>query len=88
VLAAALDIIDRDGASALSMRRLARAPRLGDPNRGQMIGDRHGWILGRAALLVRVVDKILGTHGCSRAARSISYPDSPGLSAAVTPAAG
>jgi hypothetical protein len=27
-----------------------------------MIGDHHGQVAGRATLLVRVVDEILGTH--------------------------
>jgi hypothetical protein len=27
-----------------------------------MIGDHHGWTAGRAILLVRAVDEILGTH--------------------------
>jgi len=87
MLVAALDIIDRDGAGTLSRRRLARA--LGrDPNRRQVSGDRHGWIPRRAALLVRVVDRILGAHSCSRAARFITYSDPSGLSAAVTSGGG
>jgi hypothetical protein len=30
-----------------------------------MIGDHHGQVAGRATLLVRVVDEILGTHSSS-----------------------
>ncbi len=41
----------------------------GQERRGHMIGDHHGRSAGRATLLVRAVDAILGTH--SRAAR---YP--------------
>jgi hypothetical protein len=32
-----------------------------------MIGDHHGWTAGRATLLVRAVDEILGTHKTNRA---------------------
>ena len=53
VLAAALEIIDRDGADALSMRRLARA--LG---RDPMIIYRHA--PGKAALLDGVAEAVLG----------------------------
>jgi AcrR family transcriptional regulator len=52
VLAAALDIIDRDGAEALSMRRLARAL-----NRDPMILYRHA--PNKAALLDGVVETVL-----------------------------
>ena len=31
-------------------------------NRRHMPGDQHGRVAGRAALLVRAVDEILGTH--------------------------
>jgi hypothetical protein len=31
-------------------------------NRRHMTGDHHGWMAGRATLLVRAVDEILGTH--------------------------
>jgi len=53
VLAAALEIIDRDGADALSMRRLARAL-----NRDPMIIYRHA--PGKDALLDGVAETILG----------------------------
>src|ERR1700761_1145193 len=52
VLAAALDIIDRDGAEALSMRRLARAL-----DRDPMILYRHA--PNKAALLDGVVETVL-----------------------------
>src|SRR6202050_3650643 len=52
VLAAALDIIDRDGADALSMRRLARAL-----DRDPMILYRHA--PGKAALLDGVAETVL-----------------------------
>ena len=52
VLAAALEIIDRDGADALSMRRLARAL-----NRDPMILYRHA--PGKAALLDGVAETVL-----------------------------
>src|SRR5580700_4538431 len=52
VLAAALEIIDRDGADALSMRRLARAL-----NRDPMILYRHA--PGKAALLDSVAETVL-----------------------------
>ena len=52
VLAAALEIIDRDGADALSMRRLARAL-----NRDPMILYRHAQ--GKAALLDGVAETVL-----------------------------
>src|ERR1700733_11240335 len=52
VLAAALEIIDRDGAEALSMRRLARAL-----NRDPMILYRHA--PGKAALLDGVAETLL-----------------------------
>src|SRR5487761_1804016 len=52
VLAAALQIIDRDGADALSMRRLARAL-----NRDPMILYRHA--PGKAALLDGVAETVL-----------------------------
>jgi AcrR family transcriptional regulator len=52
VLAAALEIIDRDGADALSMRRLARAL-----NRDPMIMYRHA--PGKAALLDGVAETVL-----------------------------
>jgi AcrR family transcriptional regulator len=53
VLAAALEIIDRDGADALSMRRLARAL-----DRDPMIIYRHA--PGKAALLDGVAETVLG----------------------------
>jgi AcrR family transcriptional regulator len=53
VLAAALDIIDRDGADALSMRRLAAAL-----NRDPMIIYRHA--ANKAALLDGVAELVLG----------------------------
>src|ERR1700730_2262917 len=53
VLAAALDIIDRDGADALSMRRLAAAL-----NRDPMIIYRHA--ANKAALLDGVAEVVLG----------------------------
>ena len=52
VLAAALEIIDRDGAGALSMRRLARAL-----DRDPMILYRHA--PGKAALLDGVAETVL-----------------------------
>src|SRR3984957_9970545 len=52
VLAAALEIIDRDGAEALSMRRLARAL-----NRDPMILYRHA--PGKAPLLDGVAETLL-----------------------------
>src|SRR5487761_1582573 len=52
VLAAALQIIDRDGAAALTMRRLARAL-----NRDPMILYRHA--PGKAALLDGVAETVL-----------------------------
>src|ERR1700679_2653328 len=52
VLAAALEIIDRDGAEALSMRRLARAL-----NRDPMILYRHA--TNKAALLDGVAETVL-----------------------------
>jgi AcrR family transcriptional regulator len=52
VLAAALEIIDRDGAEALSMRRLARAL-----DRDPMILYRHA--PGKAALLDGVAETVL-----------------------------
>src|ERR1700704_6027768 len=52
VLAAALEIIDRDGAEALSMRRLARAL-----DRDPMILYRHA--PNKAALLDGVVETVL-----------------------------
>ena len=52
VLAAALEIIDRDGADALSMRRLARAL-----DRDPMILYRH--TPGKAALLDGVAETVL-----------------------------
>src|SRR3984885_5387158 len=52
VLAAALEIIDRDGADALSMRRLARAL-----NRDPMILYRHA--PNKAALLAGVAERVL-----------------------------
>src|SRR3984893_6781848 len=52
VLAAALEIIDRDGADALSMRRLARAL-----DRDPMILYRHA--PGKAALLDGVAETVL-----------------------------
>ncbi|HEX3308847.1 MAG TPA: TetR family transcriptional regulator, partial [Streptosporangiaceae bacterium] len=52
VLAAALEIIDRDGADALSMRRLARAL-----NRDPMILYRHA--PNKAALLDGVAETVL-----------------------------
>ena len=53
VLAAALEIIDRDGAEGLSMRRLARAL-----NRDPMILCRHA--PNKAALLHGVAEMVLG----------------------------
>jgi hypothetical protein len=38
-------------------------------NRGHMTGDHHGLTAGRATLLARAMDEILGTHtltGCDR----------------------
>jgi hypothetical protein len=37
-------------------------------NRRHMSGDHHGWTAGRATLLVRAVDAILGTHSAGRRA--------------------
>jgi hypothetical protein len=37
-------------------------------NRRHMVGDHHGRAAGRATLLVRAVDEILGTHKASRVA--------------------
>ena len=54
LLAAALEIIDRDGADALSTRRLARAP-----DRDPMILYRHA--PGKAALLDGVAETVLAT---------------------------
>jgi hypothetical protein len=41
-------------------------------NRRNMIGDHHGQTAGSAALLVRAMDGILGTHSGRRAAASLS----------------
>jgi hypothetical protein len=49
-------------------------------NRRHMIGDHHGRMTGRATLLVRAVDEILGTHRIKPVlqASGISNCSSPG----------
>ena len=41
-------------------------------NRRHMTGDHHGLMAGRATLLVRAVDEILGTHGSQTIVSRIS----------------
>ena len=75
VLAAALDIIDRDGADALSMRRLARAL-----DRDPMILYRHA--PGKAALLDGVAETVLARLRVDSA--DPDWPASCGRSPAAT----
>src|SRR5258708_13636592 len=81
VLAAALEIIDRDGADALSMRRLARAL-----DRDPMILYRHA--PGKAALLDGVAETVLAHLDVDSAhpdcARHLRQPARP--SRALAPA--
>ena len=75
VLAAALEIIDRDGADALSMRRLARVL-----DRDPMIIYRHA--PGKAALLDGVAETVLAQSRSTAPTRT--GPASCGRSPAAT----
>ena len=75
VLAAALEIIDRDGADALSMRRLARAL-----DRDPMILYRHA--PNKAALLDGVTETVLAQLRVDSA--DPDWPASSGRSPAAT----
>ena len=75
VLAAALQITDRDGTGALSIRRLARAL-----NRDPMILCRHA--PNKAALLNGVAETVLAQlHVDSAAPRQLARTDRPGSGA-------